>query len=126
MIKKKRSFISSVLKLSLVLLLNQIGMAKKVKAKNKPKVVVLGAGFGGASCISYLSNFTDLIDLVVVDKNKWIKTCPFSNLVIGFDNFKQFNEINNIIKKNRERKAISIEEIKSFNKKIINPYEWTF
>ena len=83
MIKKKRSFISSVLKLSLVLLLNQIGMAKKVNAKNKPKVVVLGAGFGGASCISYLSNFTDLIDLVVVDKNKWIKTCPFSNLVIG-------------------------------------------
>ena len=64
MIKKKRSFISSVLKLSLVLLLNQIGMAKKVNAKSKPKVVVLGAGFGGASCISYLSNFTDLIDLV--------------------------------------------------------------
>ena len=58
-------------------------MAKKIKAKSKPKVVVLGAGFGGASCISYLSNFTDLIDLVVVDKNKWIKTCPFSNLVIG-------------------------------------------
>ena len=27
--------------------------------------------------------FTDLIDLVVVDKNRWIKTCPFSNLVIG-------------------------------------------
>ena len=49
----------------------------------------------------------------------------FSNLVIGFDNFKQFNEINNFIKKYREKKAISIEEIKSFNKKIINPYEWT-
>ena len=50
----------------------------------------------------------------------------FSNSVIGFDNFKQFNEINNLLKKNRERKAISVEEIKSFNKKIINPYEWTF
>ena len=36
MIKKKRSFISSVLKLSLVLLLNQIGMAKKVNAKIYP------------------------------------------------------------------------------------------
>ena len=32
---------------------------------------------------NYLSNFTDLIDLIVVDKNRWIKTCPFSNLVIG-------------------------------------------
>ncbi|MAI29016.1 MAG: hypothetical protein CMP38_02285 [Rickettsiales bacterium] len=81
--KKKRFFLNSVFKWSLVLLLNQLGMAKKINAKNKPKVVVLGAGFGGASCISYLSNFTDLIDLVVIDKNKWIKTCPFSNLVIG-------------------------------------------
>ena len=83
MIKNKRLFINSVFKWSLVLLLNQIGIAKKIKAKSKPKVVVLGAGFGGASCISYLSNFIDLIELIVVDKNRWIKTCPFSNLVIG-------------------------------------------
>ena len=83
MIKNKRLFINSVFKWSLVLLLNQIGIAKNTKAKSKPKVVVLGAGFGGTSCISYLSNFTDLIELVVVDKNRWIKTCPFSNLVIG-------------------------------------------
>ncbi len=83
MIKKKRFFINSIFKWSLVLLLNQLGIAKKINAKSKPKVVILGSGFGGASCISYLSNFTHLIDLVVVDKNKWIKTCPFSNLVIG-------------------------------------------
>ena len=83
MIKKKRFFISSFFKWSLFLLFNQIGIAKKINAKTKPKVVILGAGFGGASSISYLSNFTDLIDLVVVDKNRWIKTCPFSNLVIG-------------------------------------------
>ena len=83
MIKKKKFFLNSVFKWSLVLLLNQIVIAKKVKAKSKPKVVVLGAGFGGASCISYLSNFTDLIELIVIDKNRWIKTCPFSNLVIG-------------------------------------------
>ena len=83
MIKKKRVFINSIFKWTLFLLLNQISTAKKINAKSKPKVVVLGAGFGGASCISYLSNFTDLIDLVVVDRNEWIKTCPFSNLVIG-------------------------------------------
>ena len=47
MIKKKRSFISSVLKLPLALLLSQIGLTKKVIAKSKPKVVVLGAGFEG-------------------------------------------------------------------------------
>ncbi len=83
MIKKKRFFINSVFKWSLFLLLNQINFSRKISAKSRPKVVVLGAGFGGASCINYLSNFTDIIDLVVVDKNSWIKTCPFSNLVIG-------------------------------------------
>ncbi len=83
MIKKKRFFLNSIFKWTLFLLLNQIGTVKKINAKSKPKVVVLGAGFGGASCINYLSNFTDLIDLVVIDKNEWVKTCPFSNLVIG-------------------------------------------
>ncbi len=83
MIKKKRLFLNSIFQWTLVFLLNQIGLSKKIHAKNKPKVVVLGAGFGGASCVNYLSNFTDLIDLIVVDKNRWIKTCPFSNLVIG-------------------------------------------
>ena len=57
MIKKKRLFLNSVFQWTLVFLLNQIGLSKKIKAKSKPKVVVLGAGFGGASCISYLSNF---------------------------------------------------------------------
>ena len=79
----KGFFINSVFKWSLFLLLNQINFSRKISAKSRPKVVVLGAGFGGASCINYLSNFTDIIDLVVVDKNSWIKTCPFSNLVIG-------------------------------------------
>ena len=60
MIKKKRVFINSIFKWTLFLLLSQIGIAKKINAKSKPKVVVLGAGFGGASCVSYLSNFTDL------------------------------------------------------------------
>ena len=83
MIKKKRLFLNSIFQWTLVFLLNQIGLSKKINAKSKPKVVVLGAGFGGASCVNYLSNFTDLIDLIVVDKNRWIKTCPFSNLVIG-------------------------------------------
>ena len=75
--KKKRFFINSAFKWSLVLLLYQIGLAKKTNAKTKPKVVVLGAGFGGASCISYLSNFTDLIELTVVDKNSWIRTVMY-------------------------------------------------
>ena len=47
MIKKKRLFLNSIFQWTLVLLLNQIGLSKKINAKSKPKVVVLGAGFGG-------------------------------------------------------------------------------
>ena len=48
----------------------------------------------------------------------------FSNSVIGFDTLKQFIEINEIVKKLKNKNIVKIEKIKSFNKKIINPYEW--
>ena len=48
----------------------------------------------------------------------------FSNSVIGFDNSNQFIEINEIIEKFKYKNTVKIEELKSFNKKIINPYEW--
>lgn len=48
----------------------------------------------------------------------------FSNSVIGFDNSNQFIEINEIIEKFKYKNIVKIEELKSFNKKIINPYEW--
>ena len=54
-----------------------------MNAKNKPNVVILGSGIGGASCLKYLNKISDLINLIVIDKNKKIRTGPFSNLVIG-------------------------------------------
>ena len=48
----------------------------------------------------------------------------FTNSVIGFDNSNQFIEINEIIEKFKYKNIVKIEELKSFNKKIINPYEW--
>jgi aryl-alcohol dehydrogenase-like predicted oxidoreductase len=48
----------------------------------------------------------------------------FTNSVIGFDNSNQFVEINEIIEKFKYKNIVKIEELKSFNKKIINPYEW--
>ncbi len=64
-------------------MLSQISLVRKIKAKVKPKIVVLGGGFGGGSCLKYFSNFLDLIDLTVIDKYRRIQTCPFSNLVVG-------------------------------------------
>ncbi len=80
---KKRIFINKFFQASIFLLLNQISFSKKLKAKAKPKILIIGGGFGGASCLKYLSNFPDLIDLKIIDKTNKIQTCPFSNLVIG-------------------------------------------
>tara|TARA_B100000287_G_scaffold432583_1_gene492249 strand:+ start:2350 stop:3627 length:1278 start_codon:yes stop_codon:yes gene_type:complete len=82
-IKKKRIFINSLFKWTIFLLLQQIVISKKLKAKSKPKILIIGGGFGGMSCLKYFSNFKDLVDLTLVDKSDQIQTCPFSNLVIG-------------------------------------------
>ena len=81
--KNRRKFIKDISKLTLFVLLNQILFSKKIFANNRPKVVVIGLGFGGATCVKYLSNFSRILDLVVIEKNEKIQTCPFSNLVIG-------------------------------------------
>ena len=80
---KKRIFIKKFFQASIFLLLNQISFSKKLKAKAKPKILIIGGGFGGSSCLKYLSNCPDLIDLKIIDKTNKIQTCPFSNLVIG-------------------------------------------
>ena len=56
---------------------------KKLKSKVKPRIVVVGGGFGGLSCLKYLSNFSNLLNLTLIEKEKNVQTCPFSNLVIG-------------------------------------------
>ncbi|MEE9140939.1 MAG: FCSD flavin-binding domain-containing protein [Alphaproteobacteria bacterium] len=49
----------------------------------KPRVVVVGGGFGGASCAKYINRIDPGIDVVVVERNREYVTCPFSNNVIG-------------------------------------------
>ena len=47
--KNRRKFIKDISKLTLFVLLNQILFSKKIFAHNRPKVVVIGLGFGGAN-----------------------------------------------------------------------------
>ncbi len=79
----KRKFIFNLLTGITYISLSKLLFLKKVNAKNKPNVVILGSGIGGASCLKYLNKISDLINLIVIDKNKKIRTGPFSNLVIG-------------------------------------------
>ena len=55
----------------------------RVLAQARPRVVVIGGGFGGASVARWLRRTDDGIDVTLVERNARFVTCPFSNLVVG-------------------------------------------
>ena len=49
-----------------------------------PRLVVIGGGFGGATCAKYLRKLAGpAIAITLIEKNRQYVTCPFSNTVIG-------------------------------------------
>ena len=54
------------------------------------RVVVVGAGFGGATAARYLRLWAN-VDVTLVDRNASFVSCPLSNLVLG--GFKQLDDI---------------------------------
>jgi NADPH-dependent 2,4-dienoyl-CoA reductase/sulfur reductase-like enzyme len=48
-----------------------------------PRVVVVGGGFGGASCARALRHLDPRIAVTLVEPNTTFTACPFSNAVIG-------------------------------------------
>jgi len=49
----------------------------------KPKVVVVGAGFGGATCAKYLRKWGPDIEVTLIEPNDKFVSCPRSNLVLA-------------------------------------------
>lgn len=47
------------------------------------KVVVIGGGFGGATCAKYLRRADANLSVTLVEPNRQFVTCPFSNYVLG-------------------------------------------
>ena len=48
-----------------------------------PRVLVIGAGFGGATCAKYLAMSDPELQVVLVDRVQEFVSCPMSNLVLG-------------------------------------------
>ncbi len=46
-------------------------------------VVIIGGGFGGATCAKYLRKLDPGIKVTLVEREKEFVTCPFSNAVLG-------------------------------------------
>jgi sulfide dehydrogenase [flavocytochrome c] flavoprotein subunit len=49
----------------------------------KGRVVIVGGGFGGASCAKYLRRFAPDVDITLVERDAKFVTCPFSNAVMA-------------------------------------------
>ena len=50
---------------------------------DRGRVVVIGGGFGGATCARYLRHLDPGLSVTLVERNRQYVTCPFSNSVIG-------------------------------------------
>ena len=48
-----------------------------------PRVLIIGAGFGGATCAKYLAMSDPELQVVLVDRVQEFVSCPMSNLVLG-------------------------------------------
>ncbi|MEA3411131.1 MAG: FCSD flavin-binding domain-containing protein [Pseudomonadota bacterium] len=46
-------------------------------------VIVIGGGFGGATCARYLKKFDPSVNVTLIETNKVYHTCPGSNWVLG-------------------------------------------
>src|SRR3990172_6110755 len=64
-----------------------LGYASTARAaeggKGTARVVVIGGGFGGATCAKYLRRLDPGVAVTLVEPSAKFITCPFSNLVLG-------------------------------------------
>ncbi|GAC1624234.1 MAG: NAD(P)/FAD-dependent oxidoreductase [Nevskia sp.] len=58
-------------------------LGRAAGARKKSRVIVVGAGFGGATCAKYLRQLSPDTDVLLIERRPDFLTGPFSNLVIA-------------------------------------------
>ncbi len=81
----RRDFIKLLGATGAVSTLTACGLPTAAMAKAGGRVVVVGGGFGGATCASYLKRWGPDLNVTLVEKEAKYVTCPFSNKVIAGD-----------------------------------------
>jgi sulfide dehydrogenase [flavocytochrome c] flavoprotein chain len=59
------------------------GMLRQAWTQPQARVVVVGGGFGGATCAKYIRRADAAIEVTLVEPRRQFITCPFSNAVIA-------------------------------------------
>lgn len=57
--------------------------APKTPTKAAPRVVVIGGGFGGATCAKYLRMYDPTLNVTMIEQNAKYITCPGSNWLLA-------------------------------------------
>lgn len=79
---KRRQLLKTALYGS-VLLSAPLSLTTACSAARKPKVVVVGGGFAGATAARYLAMWAADFDITLIEKNQQFISCPQSNLVLS-------------------------------------------
>ncbi len=79
---KRRKFIKSVVAVGAIVTLSQVAKTKE-KRKAKPRVIVIGGGFSGATAAKYIKIWGTDIDVIMIERNAHFVSCPQSNLLFS-------------------------------------------
>ncbi len=63
--------------------LGAFGYLPAARAAKGGRVVVIGGGFGGATCAKYIRRADQGIAVTLIEPSRQFVTCPFSNMVLG-------------------------------------------
>lgn len=72
----------------------------------KDRVVVIGGGFGGATCAKYLRRLNPGLEVTLVERDTRFLTCPFSNAVLG--GFRSLDSLTQHYDKLRKKHGVKI------------------
>ena len=81
----RRHFLSKVLKTGALTAVSGsvIPACSEPAGNGAPKVVIIGGGYGGATCAKYIRYFDPDVDVTLIEANPRYHTCPFGNAVLG-------------------------------------------
>ena len=83
------------------------GCATSGGVPSSAKVVVIGAGYGGATAAKYVRLLSDnSLDVVLIEPNRQFVSCPMSNLVVG--GARQMSDITSSYEGLRSRHGVTV------------------
>ena len=83
MSQTRRGFLAGALAAGAALGSGVFPSCSRPPGRGAPRVVVIGGGYGGATCAKYIRYFDPDIDVTLVEAGSRYVTCPFSNAVLG-------------------------------------------